>query len=284
MTDLASELETALLALFGSAVAVAIGWKKGFFRTPQEIEKPKSPPTLLLVFFAFAIYFVMGLLVPLLFQKFLSSAVSMDARIGRASWATFLISGFIFAVLALYFLAIPKPIRQSILLRKTFEPGRDVLFAIYAWLISFPLVLLLSSALELLIYFIYGMFELPDQVAVLFLKMTFGKPLYFFLATTSVVIFAPLIEETLFRGFLQNYLKRYLSPSLSIGIAALCFTSFHFSMEQGMGNLPILASLFLLGCFLGFLYERQQSLLSPILLHAIFNALSVANLYFLSST
>jgi membrane protease YdiL (CAAX protease family) len=284
MSDLSSELETALLALIASVLVVSIGWKKGFFRAPGELEKPRSPPTLLLVLGAFAIYFLMGLIIPLLFHNFLSSSSSMDDRIGRMSWATFLISAFIFGALALYFALVPKAIRQGILLRKAlFEPKKDLAFAIYAWLIAFPVVLLLSSALELLSYLIFGTFELPDQNAILFKKMTFSKPLYFTLATLSVVVFAPLIEETLFRGFLQSYLRRYLSPAFSIAIASLGFTSFHFSADQGFGNFPILGSLFLLGCFLGFLYERQQSLFAPILLHAVFNALSIANLYFLSA-
>ncbi len=284
MTSLATELESALFALIGSILVVSIGWKKGFFQAPQELKKPKSPPTLLLVLIAIAIYFIMAMLVPLLFKNFLLTAGTMDARIGKMAWATFLISFFIFGALAIYFFLLPKPIRQYILLRKAqFEPKKDLLFAIYAWLISFPLVLLTGTLLGLLIYFIYGTFELPDQNAILFMKMTFGKPLYFTLAMFSVVVFAPLIEETLFRGFLQSYLRRYFSPAFSIAIASLCFTSFHYSADQGLGNISILGSLFLLGCFLGFLYERQQSLFAPLLLHSLFNFLSVANLYFLSA-
>ena len=38
---------------------------------------------------------------------------------------------------------------------------------------------------------------------------------------------------------------------------------------------------FILALFLGYLYERQGSLIAPIALHASFNAISVMNIYFL---
>ena len=125
--------------------------------------------------------------------------------------------------------------------------------------------------------------DFPDQIAVLFLKMTFEKPGFLVLAMSSIVLFAPLIEETLFRGFLQSWLRRHLAPLPSIAISSILFTSFHYSGDQGASNISILSSLFVLGCFLGFLYERRQSLFSPLLLHGLFNALSAANLYISSA-
>lgn len=285
MTTLASELETALFAAVLSLIAVTIGWKKGFFRMPESSIKPKHPPTLLLVFLAFGIYFLLGMLIPLLFHNTLESATTLEERVAKASWAAFGVSLSIAFALGFFLRALPQPIRQDILLKSgRFEPKKDLLLAIGAWPISFPLVLMIGGLCDILLYFLYGTFDLPDQLAVLFLKMTFGKIGYFFLATSSIVLLAPLIEETLFRGFLQSWLRRYLTPAPSIAIASLFFTAFHFSLDQGASNLSILSSLFILGCFLGFLYERRQSLFSPLLLHALFNAISVANLYFLDGT
>lgn len=282
---LSSELGTALFSAVGSAVALLIGRKRGFFQVPRGFAKADQPPTFLWVFFAFALYFAVGIILPLLLNNFLSGYTTYASRVARISWAAFLLSLCITLVLGVLVASLPKPMRESLLLkRKSFQPANDLLLALCGWLISFPLVVLLSSLLEILLYLITGTLVLPDQVAVLFLKMTFGQPFYFLLATIAIVIFAPLIEETLFRGFLQNYLRRYLSPFASVAAASICFTSFHFSMDQGISNIPILSSLFILGCFLGFLYERQQSIFSPILMHALFNALSVANLYFLDKT
>lgn len=280
MTSFGEELGSALFAGAASLIAVSIGWKKGFFLLPPLEEKPKHLPTLLLVFIAFGIYFALSLIIPSLFTNALLQAKSQEARVETATLAAFTLSLSILAALLLFLWTIAKPIRCSLLQREgSFEPKKDLMAAIAAWLISFPVVLLIGSLFDLLLYFFTGTFDFPDQIAVLFLKMTFDKPLYFSLAITSIVIFAPLIEETLFRGFLQSWLRRYLSPLPSIAIASLLFTSFHFSAAQGLSNLTILSSLFVLGCFLGFLYEKRQSLLAPLLLHSLFNALSAANLY-----
>jgi hypothetical protein len=122
---------------------------------------------------------------------------------------------------------------------------------------------------------------MPDQTAVRFVKMTLEHPPYFLLAALSVSVLAPLIEETLFRGFLQSFIRKHLGSTQAIWITATCFSLFHFSLDQGVGNIPIIGSLFCLALFLGFLYEKQRSLLASITLHATFNTFSILNLYFL---
>ena len=105
--------------------------------------------------------------------------------------------------------------------------------------------------------------------------------LYFFLIVVIVTFLAPCIEETLFRGFLQSYIRQYLGPKLSIVISSFCFALFHYSSEQGLANISIIGSLFSLAFFLGFIYEKRGSLLAPIILHSAFNTISAINLYFL---
>ena len=273
-----AELQTAFFAAIGTAFAVSIGWKKGFFRAPKGFSEPQRPPTFLLLFGAFFIYLGLGAFVAWVVSKlFLSSGMHLAHAIG----GTFLISLSILAALLFYLALIAAPIRRELWEREGAEPPRKCfLLALAGWLIAFPSVVLLSSLLEAILFAIRGVLELPDQTAVLFLKMSFGHPLYFTLAFIVVVVIAPCLEELLFRGFLQNYLRRYFSVFPSIAIASLFFTAFHFSTTQQWANLPILTSLFVLGYFLGYLYERQRSLSAPLFLHAIFNAFSVANLYF----
>jgi len=169
------------------------------------------------------------------------------------------------------------------ILRRSSEKGRpllnDVWFAFFAWLLAFPLVLFLSQLLELLINWSFSITQLPDQNAVLFLKSTFENPLYFILATLSIVVLAPLIEETLFRGFFQSYIRQHLGSKQAILITSVCFSLFHYTGAQGLGNISIIISLFLLSLFLGYIYEKRGSLLAPMVLHATFNAISVINLY-----
>lgn len=282
MTTLASELFSALVAAIASFIALSIAWKKGFFRIPHVPDKPQQLPTLLLVVIAFGLYLAVSMFIPASISSLiLKGAATQYERIARVTLFSFLVSLATLIAFACLLRWTPQPVRQTILLKHApFQPKKDLLEAIAAWLISFPVVLLVSSLLEISLYFYYGTFELPDQVAVLFFKMTLGKPLYLAMALLSIVFFSPLVEETLFRGFLQSWLRRRHSSASSIAITSLCFTAFHFSTAQGASNVPILASLFILGCFLGLLYERRQSLFSPLLLHILFNAVNVANLYF----
>ena len=90
-----------------------------------------------------------------------------------------------------------------------------------------------------------------------------------------------ILEEFLFRGVLQNFLKKYFKRDVSIIITSLVFAFFHYSPSQKLSNISIIGSLFVLACFLSFLYERQKSLFAPIFLHATFNAISIINLIFI---
>jgi membrane protease YdiL (CAAX protease family) len=113
-----------------------------------------------------------------------------------------------------------------------------------------------------------------EQVAVRYLKMALDSPPLLLTALFIILIAAPFIEELLFRGFLQNWLKSILGAKSAILIASFCFALFHLSASQGIGNISLAISLFSFSCFLGFIYERQRSLLASIGLHMTFNAVS----------
>jgi membrane protease YdiL (CAAX protease family) len=122
--------------------------------------------------------------------------------------------------------------------------------------------------------------EMPDQLAVEYVKAALKNPIYFVLAVANVSLFAPFIEELLFRGFLQTYLTNRFSTKIAIVLTSVLFAIFHFAPEQKLSNITILSSLFVLSCFLGFLYEKQKYLLSQMILHAAFNLISIFNLFF----
>ena len=92
----------------------------------------------------------------------------------------------------------------------------------------------------------------------------------------AVIILVPITEEFLFRGLLQSWLKQKLrSPLCSILFSSGIFVFFHYSSQLGLSNIPLLSSLFVLSCMLGYLYERQHSLWAPIGLHCFFNFMSL---------
>lgn len=150
------------------------------------------------------------------------------------------------------------------------------IFGFVSWVVCYPGFLLLTVLLDIILRNIFGFDPAEEQVAIRHLKATFQYPLPFSLTLIAVLTVVPLTEELLFRGFLQNVLRKKFDSKVSIVIASLVFTFFHFSLTQGVYNLKLLPLLFYLSCYLGFCYERQNSLWAPIALHSLFNLLNVA--------
>lgn len=83
------------------------------------------------------------------------------------------------------------------------------------------------------------------------------------------VFIAPLVEELLFRGLLQSAIRSFVKrPWSGIILVSLVFATIHQNAEHW-------PALFVLGVGLGYAYERSGSLLRPILIHAMFNGLTI---------
>ncbi len=183
-----------------------------------------------------------------------------------------LIIGTLFLFLALY---------PSISLRQIWKSAmgspstkiQDFRLGALTWLLAFPLVTLLGEFGDRFVNHFFGP-HTYDQAAVQFIKETLPVPFALAMALVSIVLLAPILEELLFRGVLQNFLRDYVGPHSSIVLSALLFTAFHYSPSQGYGNIPLLSALLVLGGYLGFLYERQGSLFATVGLHMTFNAVS----------
>ncbi|HOK95321.1 MAG TPA: type II CAAX endopeptidase family protein [Anaerohalosphaeraceae bacterium] len=79
----------------------------------------------------------------------------------------------------------------------------------------------------------------------------------------------PIFEEMLFRGFLQTQIRTLTNrPWLAVVITSVIFAILHPTTH--------IAALFMLSCGLGYAYERSGSLFRPILMHFLFNGISVA--------
>jgi len=86
---------------------------------------------------------------------------------------------------------------------------------------------------------------------------------------------APLLEELLFRGLFQTVIRTFLAdlklpqPAwLSIAASSVLFAAAH----ADAGHWP---ALFVLSLCIGYSYEKSGSLFRPILIHALFNGLTV---------
>ena len=80
----------------------------------------------------------------------------------------------------------------------------------------------------------------------------------------AAVVFAPLVEEILFRGILFPFMKKIGPSGLAYMSSALLFAVIHI-------NLVTFVPLFFLGLILAWLLEWTDNLLAPIAAHSVFN-------------
>lgn len=130
------------------------------------------------------------------------------------------------------------------------------------WTLAFAYAV--QHAVSLIIGFLA--FMLPETVAA-YEEMVESAGLtdYSLTWVFAVVILPPLVEETVFRGLILHYLKkggaRFWAANL---IQAVLFGIYHGNLIQGIYA-------FCIGVLLGYLAERYNSLIIPVLVHALFN-------------
>lgn len=92
------------------------------------------------------------------------------------------------------------------------------------------------------------------------------------MAFLSIVVVAP-IEEYLFRGVIQGRLRRTFSAPSAIVLASVLFGSLHFGNYVGSVSTVVGWSLLIagVGVIFGSIYERTNTLIVPIIAHAIYN-------------
>jgi len=91
----------------------------------------------------------------------------------------------------------------------------------------------------------------------------------------TLVVITPVVEETLFRGFIFQGLKKSfgLVPA-AIASAAL------FALAHGQLNVAL--DTFILGLFLAYLFDKSNSIWPSIILHATKNAIAFSVLFLVS--
>ncbi len=91
----------------------------------------------------------------------------------------------------------------------------------------------------------------------------------FILLFIAVGLIAPLGEELLFRGFLQQFLEQHWKDiTRAILITALFFATIHM-------NPYWFVQIYLLGIMLGFLAWKTQSVIPPLILHGLNNSFAM---------
>ena len=109
----------------------------------------------------------------------------------------------------------------------------------------------------------------PNEMLELLKRAPFGWRI---LTVFSAGVMAPLAEEVFFRGLFQSALRRYsASPWPAVIGASVFFAASH------VANPHTIPAMLALGLVLGYNYERTGRLVTPILIHFLFNAVSLAD-------
>jgi uncharacterized protein len=137
--------------------------------------------------------------------------------------------------------------------------------ACIAGVIAIPLTILLNGLSAELINAIQH--QEPEKQLPIKLLQQMGGPLQRVFFGFAAIVLAPIVEESLFRGILYRYIKQRGYPMFALSSTSLFFAAIH-------GNLMTFVPLTFLAMVLVLLYERTQMLLTPILLHAVFNAVN----------
>ncbi len=88
----------------------------------------------------------------------------------------------------------------------------------------------------------------------------------------SAIVVAPIVEEFFFRGFIFRLLSCRIGVVAAALLSSLYFGAVHLSLVQTT-TLTIFA---VVQCFL---YTKTRSIIYPIILHAVFNTISVTQIY-----
>jgi len=271
------------LVLLGVAglVFALFAKSKGYFTLPAAEKRFSLLFRYLLI--GFLIYFVVSFLIsPLLslivfHQSSIKGMSNDELNISKIFFVNTFITCLTAVGLLIHLVKLPLGIRQEII-KSPFSKSSyltDIGMGLLSWVIAFPITLFVSQLVEVIVKYVFNITRLPDQIAVYYLKKTMDYPIIFAVTIIVIAILAPLIEEYLFRGLLQNFLRSKIGRKAAILLTALIFSLFHFSLHQKISNIVIIFSLFVLALFLGFIYEKQRSLVSACVLHIAFNSFSI---------
>jgi membrane protease YdiL (CAAX protease family) len=98
--------------------------------------------------------------------------------------------------------------------------------------------------------------------------MKITSSLDFVLLILSAVILAAVVEEAIFRGFLQQTIEKHINVTQAVIYASLAWAIIHM-------NPYIAVQIFLFGFFLGYITWRAESIIPAVICHAINNTMAL---------
>ena len=143
---------------------------------------------------------------------------------------------------------------------------RDVKIGIKYYLIVLPIIILAGFVVDFVLR-IFGIVpERQDIINKILNEDSLGVLTFMFFFGMFA---APVVEEILFRGFLQPAVRTTFGKLKAIFISGLLFALIHL-------NAHVFLQIFILGLLLAYLFEKTESLISPITVHICHNTATLA--------
>jgi membrane protease YdiL (CAAX protease family) len=146
---------------------------------------------------------------------------------------------------------------------------KDVLYGIGGYCASIPLLFLSAIIIIPIESKLEKVLPTPSNPAIALVSSskTASEWILLFLLIACI---APVVEEVVFRGILQNAIKRKAGPWIGIFLSACIFSFLHPQLP--IGFLPILV----IGIVFGILAEARKSLIPSIIAHGMNNGVIIA--------
>ncbi len=195
-----------------------------------------------------------------LFPLLMSNLMAAGAL--SESMANFLM----YAVMALYTL-----IYAWGFLRRDFDPLADRPLAVICDVIGGYLIMTACNTLTAMLLTFAESTQNPNNEAVIGLVSDSGG-----MMSATVIFFAPIVEEVLFRGGIFGFLRKYNRAAAYI-VTVVAFSFYHLwaYVLQDTSNLIYLAQYIPAGIILCRIYERDNTIWAPIGMHMLVNYISV---------
>ncbi len=145
----------------------------------------------------------------------------------------------------------------------------DILIGISFYLAAIPIVIAIGWLYAILL----TAFNIPiDQQDIAIMFTSAATPLWLksYLIVLAVIV-APIVEETCFRGILLPLFIKNDKPIAAIFLVSILFAFVHF-------HIPSIAPLAGIAAAFSLAYIHTGSLVTPIIMHAIFNSISISML------
>jgi CAAX protease family protein len=143
---------------------------------------------------------------------------------------------------------------------------RAVLSAVGFVIVAFIVVVVIAQLISKTVLGPLGFDDSPQEIVRTFSDAP--HPLFRLLIAVTACAIAPAVEELTFRGFLYPVFKTFTDAPFAALFTALLFGAVHQHLG---GFLPLSA----LGLLLVVAYEMTGSLMVPVIIHALFNTVSV---------